>query len=351
MVMVSKLTNCKRNSKMFELKIEEIDVGALTDDEVSCVYNFQREIHLEVFLVLPAPSNESLKIKLREVDLLFIAKNKNDVIGMVKLTIPDTENSPAWMTIDVKKEWRRKRIGSMLLKKLIEKLSKSDIENILAYSRVESGHAFCERFGGIICRKTFFSYLDIKNIDWNRLLELKKNLESRTSEISINVTRGLKKSDENEYYDLMLDFGREDSKHIEGWDFDEKSFLSAKKKWRNTQLERGAVSIIAFARTVENELIGSSELLDDPTENKLIHTMYSGITKEFRGMGLCKRLKIELLEYVKTRLPKVSTIITLNDEYNFAMRRINQQLGFVNSHSRICYKLELDELKKKLNKE
>ncbi|MCK5743372.1 MAG: GNAT family N-acetyltransferase [Caldisericia bacterium] len=340
---------------MFELEIEEIDVEALTDDEFSRVYNFQREIHLELFPILPAPSNDLLRNKLRSVDSTnthhhICAKQNSKVIGMAKLTIPDTENSTTWIAIDVKKEWRRKGIGSMLLKKLIEKLSKSDVENILIYSRVESGHAFCKRFGGIICRKTFFSCLDMKNIDWDRLFELKKNLEGGTPEISINVTRGLKKSDENGCYDLMLDFGREDSEHIEGWDFDEKSFLSTKKNWRNTQLERGAVSMIAFARTVSGRIIGFSEILDDPIENNVIHTMYSGVMKEFRGMGLCKRMKTELLLFLKNNLPQIITIITLNDEYNFAMRRINQQLGFVSSHSRICYKFELGVLEKKLNK-
>jgi len=115
--------------------------------------------------------------------------------------------------------------------------------------------------------------------------------------------------------------------------------------------EMGEKRIIAYAESSDGTQAGMSVLVYDPAKPEEIYTEISGTVKEFRGRGLCKRMKIELLLFLKNYFSEISVMTTANDEENSVMRAINDQLGFESLPISYGYSFKFDELKKKLSKE
>ncbi|MCK5743371.1 MAG: GNAT family N-acetyltransferase [Caldisericia bacterium] len=341
-------------------EISEFDPKDLSDDETKEFYEFYLDKQKESAPVLPCsnfetykrdfiydhPTDFNFKFKVNDGSNLIATAN----VSVIKpsATAPQADKLKSWMSIHVKKEWRRKEIGSVLLKKLLEKIEEFKIEKAFIYSSLEPGKVFCTSFGGEITDSSYYNYLNLKTINWEKIEGLNKALSGRTPEISIRVTNGLKSEDRNIYLDLLVALMEEISKYSSEWDFDEDFFRSEYLVDEKRQIAMGEVSIIAYAKSSDGTVVGMSVLVYDPAKPEEIYTDISGTVKDFRGMGLCKRMKTELLLFLKNNLPDISVVTTSNDEENSVMRAINNQLGFESLPISYGYSFKFDELKKKL---
>ena len=76
----------------------------------------------------------------------------------------------------------------------------------------------------------------------------------------------------------------------------------------------------------------------------------TGILKEFRGKGLGKWLKAQMILYVKENYSEVTYITTGNAEHNAPMMSINNRLGFKMAYEEKSYKFIIKETLSKLQK-
>ncbi len=127
----------------------------------------------------------------------------------------------------------------------------------------------------------------------------------------------------------------------------EKSLKRAKREEKERR-ERGGGEIIAYTTIADGEVIGLSELRFEPDKIYELYTSLSGVKKEFRGRGICKWMKTELLLYVNKKMPEVSIITTVNANKNDSIRHINDQLGFESLPISYGYGFKVDKLQKKL---
>ena len=77
-------------------------------------------------------------------------------------------------------EYRRKGVGTTILKKMTREALKIDIKTIEIYSMLDSGKAFCEHFQGKVVNNFGFNRLDIEDIDWGMVESWKTEAETKT---------------------------------------------------------------------------------------------------------------------------------------------------------------------------
>ena len=70
----------------------------------------------------------------------------------------------------------------------------------------------------------------------------------------------------------------------------------------------------------------------------------TGVKIEFRGRGLGKWLKAEMILYIKKKFPSLKYISTMNATQNAAMLSINERMGFKELFIRQFFKFKLKEL-------
>ncbi|MEZ4811873.1 MAG: GNAT family protein [Caldisericia bacterium] len=105
---------------------------------------------------------------------------------------------------------------------------------------------------------------------------------------------------------------------------------------------------IAWAKDENGNLIGISELVTNPNNPARLITALTGVSKEYRNKGLCKRMKTELLLYARENLPEAKYILTSSNSDNTVMLAINQKLGFEFEKPSRGYVYKTEEMKKKL---
>ena len=82
----------------------------------------------------------------------------------------------------------------------------------------------------------------------------------------------------------------------------------------------------------------------DPGKPQEISQTITGISKEYRGLGLAKLLKAKMIKRVIKNLPEVKTIETDCLLGNDAMLFINKKLGFHRKNNLIEKEIILNEL-------
>lgn len=70
----------------------------------------------------------------------------------------------------------------------------------------------------------------------------------------------------------------------------------------------------------------------------------TGVKPEYRGRGLGKWLKAEMLFHIKENLLETNFIHTGNADFNAPMMSINNSRGFKRHLTEKCYKIGADEL-------
>ena len=82
-----------------------------------------------------------------------------------------------------------------------------------------------------------------------------------------------------------------------------------------------------------------------------VQQMLTGVKNEFRGRGLGKWLKAEMMFLIKEQFPNAKFISTGNADSNAPMLSINKRMGFKRSLTGTTFKWNASKLLQKLKKE
>ncbi|RKZ03214.1 hypothetical protein DRQ21_06415 [Candidatus Fermentibacteria bacterium] len=95
------------------------------------------------------------------------------------------------------------------------------------------------------------------------------------------------------------------------------------------RLAGGRKRIVVYTRAVHsNKLTGLTEISWSPSRPSIISQGYTAVLPDFRGKGIGKRLKAEMLVRILRELPMAESVRSGNNDSNNAILSINTQLGF-----------------------
>jgi RimJ/RimL family protein N-acetyltransferase len=92
-----------------------------------------------------------------------------------------------------------------------------------------------------------------------------------------------------------------------------------------------------------------TDIMYNPEEPDRIHQYFTGILGRYRRKGLAKRLKAEMLVFIKERFPDVEHITTSTAKENIPMRAINKQLGFMPQKTYFMFRWTLWDLDRQVD--
>ncbi|NPD89978.1 MAG: GNAT family N-acetyltransferase [Asgard group archaeon] len=270
--------------------------------------------------------------------------------GFAEETSSDYEENKhiAQLNIVIRKDHRRKGIGTDFLKIAVKEFQDSEKTVIEVGSDNEYGKAFLKHYGAEIAIEGAENRLEIADIDWDMMQEWIDEGPKRAPDVTIETFLDVCPDEILEEYSEMYTealnmqpLGEIESRaNIDG---------EARRKFEKRTKEMGQISYTMITREKNGRISGLTEIYYDAREGQKIFQGLTGVRPEFRGKGLGKWLKALMIVHVKENYSKVERIITGNAESNEAMLSINTRMGFKKYRGGESYKFKTEDLVKRLN--
>lgn len=271
------------------------------------------------------------------------------MLGFPKPESPDYENQKhmAFFEIYVAEEHRRQGIGTMLLKKAVTACQEKGIRLLQAGSDTEPGNAFARHYQFDVSGGGAENRLAMKAVDWAMVEDWVQAGPQRAPGVEIITFQDLYEEDLEGYCRLYTEvFNQQPFDDMEGL---ETTFTPERMRQMLERMqERGSVWTTKISREPDGTVSGLTEIIYNPKEPHKVDQLLTGVQKAYRGRGLGKWLKADMLLHIRETYPDIAFISTGNADTNAPMLSINQRLGFKTYKAGTSYKQTVATLAERL---
>ncbi|MHA1691720.1 MAG: hypothetical protein ACTSU7_08780, partial [Candidatus Heimdallarchaeaceae archaeon] len=223
------------------------------------------------------------------------------------------------------------------------------VNTLIVDVNLDSGHKFCKKMGGDVALEAAENRLYMKEVNWP-MIEQWKNEGSKIAEQEGVTMHSFTDCPEDiiaEYVNIYTEtINQQPLGEIEG----EMRVTPESRRTQEEQIkQQGLKWYTQITREKDGKISGLTEFLQIPEMPERIMQLLTGVKKEYRGRGLGKWLKADMLLYIRDNFPETKFIQTDNAISNVSMISINDRLGFKLNIAQTMYKFDLEELERKLN--
>ena len=264
--------------------------------------------------------------------------------------IYEQNKSIAYPRIQIHKTYRRKGLGTRMMKIFLEELSTNhnEVTTLEREADSESGKKFSEKLQGTIVLSNIESRCNLENIDW-KLME-----EWRKAGRELTKTSGVKLLTYEKVPDVQLSnfcnlWSELDNQQPLG-EIDSKDVCTPKIRREQEDHNKGLGyrRLTIIAQEKDGILSGLTEVQTHKTNPYRITQELTGVKEQYRNRGLGKWLKAEMVYQIRDKYPEAKYILTGNAAINKAMLSINNRMGFKEHKKSNQYKFTVKKLKKVL---
>lgn len=339
-----------------ESSITIFDPHTTSDELWEKFFRYYVRIFDEMFPDDPPPSKETIKKDMKNPhpdnkDYRWILTLEKDgsVIGYGRVTVHN-ESSPAYQAnkhiafgnLFVNKSYRRLGFGTDLLETLVSKVQDEKKTVFQGGSILESGKAFCERHGGKVALTEEERRLTLGEVNWEMLNEWIDEGPRRAEGVTIERFETISEEDLGEYCQIFTETLNQVPKGELEWEANETPETRRSREKRLKLLNQTWTTLIT--RENDGTISGLTETFYQPDQATLLYQGLTSVRKEYRGRGLGKWLKAEMLKYAKRAFPEVKFVVTDSAVTNAPMIAINKRLGFKKHRFWKEYKFNMEEL-------
>ncbi|MFX1284300.1 MAG: GNAT family N-acetyltransferase [Promethearchaeota archaeon] len=344
-----------------KLFINTFDPQTASDDVWEKFFEAYKKYQEEMYPGDPLPSNDRLKKEMKNPGpdpkdfrwLVFSEETNMNVIGYGRVTIYN-ESSPAYQSnkhvasgmLFIDKEYRRLGIGTELLMILVTKVKREQKTVFQGGSQHESGKEFCQKFGAKIALTEEENRLNLEDVDWDMINEWKIEGPKRAEGVTIEMFETVPEKDIEEYCKIYAETLNQVPKGELEWEAVETPKTRRIREKRRKLL--GATWTTMITREENGVISGLTETIYNPDRETLLFQALTGVKKEYRGRGLGKWLKAEMVTYIKKTFPEVKYLVTDFSITNAPMIAINKRLGFKKHMMWTEYKFNVEDLCQRL---
>ena len=353
------------------IPVRELDVNIIAFDPLKSsdeVINSYLDLMDSIFIETYPDEDPSYMRKQKEQNMRnkneffdnyqWVALKKDDakIIGSILFMLPKKSNPSyeenkhaPWFHLFVDKEYRRKGLGTNLLKQMIMKMDEFNFIKILqTYSFHQSGWEFCKKFGGKITLEGAQNRVNLSDINWDMLGSWKKQGENfaKSNEITLDVFEKVPDNILSEftifYTNIIALLPHENlvERIVETPE-------SRRKKEKHMSQENTR-NITMITRERNGTISGLTEITYSEAIPYIVEQELTGVNPNYRGRGLGKWLKTAMIFWIRENLPEVKIINTGNADVNAPMLSINNRIGFKRFLAEKCFSFEFKELQKSL---
>ena len=340
-------------------KIIEKQPKHWSEDEFRQFYDFLENQRLDYCPIIPKQTFEDFRLGLLEepfdqVQRNFFAFDENDMpIGTLFFSHakrPEDEKvNEVWIYVSTLKSHERKGIGKSLLSYAHKEAEKIGAEKINTYVENPESLGFAHKFGGVLSAEKNMKYLMLREANYGKAQEWIAELDVKN--MNINLTFYDKIPDEvlGKFIDAFNQMNRDNPDVAQGlmeyepWTVEQFKDALAKGE------KRGVKRFLILAFDKNENIAGLTMIRTENTAPSSITQSLTGVSRDFRGKGLAKLLKAQMLMHIKENLPEFEVMTTWNNKRNEAMNHINIELGYKDAQPCFDCQFEVASLGKLLN--
>ncbi|MFW9852560.1 MAG: GNAT family N-acetyltransferase [Candidatus Thorarchaeota archaeon] len=245
-------------------------------------------------------------------------------------------------------EFRRKGIGKEILKVVTARAEKMNLTILQSPASLQSGQEFYKHFNGFVALENSENRLYLSDVDWKLMESWKKqgSILSKKESVTLQSFERVPEKMIKEFVEIYSEtINQQPFGELEG-----RFKVTIESRRRDEEHNKKQEYIWYTITTVEKSgrISGLTEILYNLETPFRVEQLLTGVKEEFRGRGLGKWLKAEMILHIKEHFPQVEFISTGNFDTNAPMLSINNRMGFKSHISYKNYKFKLNELKKLL---
>ncbi|MHA2054868.1 MAG: GNAT family N-acetyltransferase [Candidatus Hodarchaeales archaeon] len=227
-------------------------------------------------------------------------KQNNMVIGLSKLECYK-KGSPSYEAnknitfaeLSVRKEYRRKGIGSELVRIMLKKAQEEEKEIFQSWGIPDISTGFFANLGGIVASKEEENRLKVSEIDWDMIESWRKDGSQRATGVSLDRFINVSEEDIKEYCQIFTEVLNQIPKEDIEW---EETITPESRRISEKRREKlGNIWTTIISREADGTISGLTETVYDPDRPTMIFQGLTGVKVEYREKGLGKWLKAEML--------------------------------------------------------
>jgi GNAT superfamily N-acetyltransferase len=254
----------------------------------------------------------------------------------------ETNKHSAFIYISVLSAYRKRGIALEMLRKILELAKTNHIETIQVESDSKAGNIFCWKLEGELVLQEIENRLYLEDVDWNFISNWAEIGREKTKDVSIEIYDSI--PDE-----ILAEFCKVYTQTVNQrpvGSMEQDIFVTPESRRTEEEIysDQRVLWITFISRESSGEISGLTEFQITPRKPYQIQQRLTGVLKKFRGRGLGKRLKAEMLMYIKEHYPYAKYISTGNAKNNIPMLSINETLGFIQYKSLHIFKWKLADL-------
>lgn len=251
-------------------------------------------------------------------------------LGVYKETSPSyaTNGHIAWAGASVIEPYRRRGIGTALLRHVPPLARARKITTLTGWATEGDGKSFVRAVGAKVASRRRENRLDLGRVDWSMIASWAREGPHRSPRTTLRWFReGIDADALEAHANVYTEIANQ-----QPWDDLEHGRFVHDVAWFRERADRfaavGETWRTAISVEPEGEISGLTEMVYDPEDVHIIGQGLTGVREAFRGRGLGKWLKAEMLLRIREEFPQVRVVSTWNATTNAAMLAINDALGF-----------------------
>ncbi|MHA2365235.1 MAG: GNAT family N-acetyltransferase [Candidatus Hodarchaeales archaeon] len=281
--------------------------------------------------------------------LIFI-NDTEDIIGSGRFQWLK-ENSPEFETnkhildgyLSIKKDFRRQGLGKSLLTHMIAKINVERLTTFQTGSTFQFGHSFLEKLGGTVSFHALENRLYFEDINWELVNQWVNEGHKRAIGVTLEEFNTIPKKYLEEYCVLLTEtLNQAPQDDLEG-----RANVTPElyETYEQKEMNKGFIFNNLISKESNNDISGLTTMLYNSKEPHILRQMMTGVRDKYRGRGIGKWLKGQMLLLMYEKYPHTSYITTGNADANAPMLSINERLGFKKCKSWTGYKFKIKDLK------
>lgn len=250
------------------------------------------------------------------------------------------------VSLRVAKDHRRQGLGTELMRHAIGVGMKKHATVLHTFTSHETGKAFSEWLGGEVAIEAAENRLKLDEVDWAMIEAWNQEGPERAPDVQLEMFEDISDNDIEPYCELYTILMNQQP--LGELDFEEKTTPEKRRVHEKETRDKGCKWFTKITREPNGDISGTTEIFYIPDQPHKAHQMLTGVHENYRGKGLGKWLKANMLLHIRDHYPDVKTIITGNADSNAPMLSINERIGFKRYLGEIVYKYSVQQVCEKL---